>query len=358
MTSSTRLVPELEELWRETRGEPEVCVAILDGPVDLSHPCFDAARLTSLNPHGSAESGLGFASQHGTHVASVIFGQHSGPVRGIAPGCCGLIVPVFADGPDGSLVSCSQIDLARAITQSVEQGAHVINISGGERASSDEPHPLLANAVRLCADNGVLIVAAVGNDGCPCLQVPAAVPSVLAVGAMDAQGWPLDFSNWGEAYQAQGILAPGENIVGAVPGGGLTAKSSTSVATPLVSGIVALLLSIQLQRGENPDPHAVRAAILRSAFPCVPHEAIDCRRYLVGSLNLTGAHTLITAGGKGEASDQQRQVGIVGGHPMLAIGTVAPDFLVKDHTGRDVRLSDYRGKTVILWFYPGADTPG
>ena len=43
---------------------------------------------------------------------------------------------------------------------------------------------------------------------------------------------------------------------------------------------------------------------------------------------------------------------------MPQIGDLAPDFVVKDHTGKDVRLSDYRGKTVVLWFYPKASTPG
>jgi peroxiredoxin len=43
---------------------------------------------------------------------------------------------------------------------------------------------------------------------------------------------------------------------------------------------------------------------------------------------------------------------------MLEVGDVAPDFAVGDHTGKTRRLSDYRGKTVVLWFYPKADTPG
>lgn len=43
---------------------------------------------------------------------------------------------------------------------------------------------------------------------------------------------------------------------------------------------------------------------------------------------------------------------------MLEPGTPAPDIPVKDHTGREVRLSDYKGKHVVLWFYPRADTPG
>jgi peroxiredoxin Q/BCP len=44
--------------------------------------------------------------------------------------------------------------------------------------------------------------------------------------------------------------------------------------------------------------------------------------------------------------------------PLLAPGSPAPDFEVPDHTGRIVRLSDFRGRRVLLWFYPKADTPG
>lgn len=43
---------------------------------------------------------------------------------------------------------------------------------------------------------------------------------------------------------------------------------------------------------------------------------------------------------------------------MLAAGDIAPNFLVKDHTGSEVKLSDYRGKNVVLWFYPRASTGG
>jgi cyanobactin maturation PatA/PatG family protease len=276
-------------------GDPNICIAVLDGPVDQSHPCFEGANLTRLPTLVSSVAGRGFASQHGTHVASVIFGQHDSPVRGIAPNCRGLIIPVFSDGREG-LAPCSQIDLARAITQAVEQGANVINISGGQLAASAESDRLLANAVRLCQENNVLIVAAAGNDGCDCLHVPAALESVLAVGAMDAQGNPIGFSNWGEAYQNQGILALGENILGAVPGGETAAKTGTSFATPIISGIVALLLSIQLQRGEKPDPHAIRDAILQSALSCNQSKGLDSRRCLVGTLNISGAYALITKG--------------------------------------------------------------
>jgi cyanobactin maturation PatA/PatG family protease len=156
--------------------------------------------------------------------------------------------------------------------------------------------PLLVRAVQLCAENNVLIVAAAGNDGCQCLHLPAALPTVLAIGAMDDQGMPLDFSNWGDVYQNQGILAPGENILGAVPGGGTALKSGTSLATPIVSGIVALLLSLQHKNGVVPDPQAIRATIIASASPCNQQLSEDCRRFLAGSLNFSALQTTIFHG--------------------------------------------------------------
>lgn len=295
-------LPGIQSLWAESLGDMRVCIAILDGPVDQTHPCLKEANLTRLPSLVADSAGTGSMAGHGTHIASVVFSQPGNPVQGIAPGCRGLIVPVFSDSRRGPL---SQLDLARAINQAVEQGAHVINISGGQLSQAGEADPMLVNAVRSCQDNGVLIVAAAGNDACQCLHVPAALPSVLAVGAMNAQGIPFDFSNWGEVYQTQGILAPGEKIFGGMPGGGFATKSGTSFATPIVSGIVALLLSIQLKRGEPLNPHAIRDAILKSALPCDPTMDLDCRRFLAGRLNIPGAYALVTEGGMEQMASQK-----------------------------------------------------
>jgi cyanobactin maturation PatA/PatG family protease len=287
-------VEGLNSLWVATVGDPAITIAVLDGPVDTAHPCFVGANLTQSETlvAGTAIPG-GAASAHGTHIASVLFGQPGSAVQGIAPRCRGLLLPIFADRAGGVGVSCSQVDLARAITQAVAAGAQVINVSGGEITPSGAATPLLDKAVRLCADNNILIVAAAGNEGCECLHVPAALPWVLAVGAMDAQGNPLDFSNWGAAYRAQGILAPGENILGATPGGGTALRSGTSFATPVVSGIVALFLSVQLQQGQPPDPHAIRDLLLDTATPCDPATMMRCGRFLRGQLNLRQAQTAL-----------------------------------------------------------------
>jgi thioredoxin-dependent peroxiredoxin len=43
---------------------------------------------------------------------------------------------------------------------------------------------------------------------------------------------------------------------------------------------------------------------------------------------------------------------------MLGEGDAAPDFTLRDQNGGEVTLSDLRGETVVLYFYPRADTPG
>lgn len=293
--------PEIEKIWDLTQGNSQICVAVLDGLVDQSHSCLNAANLTRLPTliQGEATAN-GVMSGHGTHVASIIFGQHDdSELQGIAPQCRGLIVPVFSDNNR----KLSQLDLARAIEQAVNAGAHIINVSAGQLTDNGEAEGWLDRAVQLCRDNNVLIVAAAGNDGCECLHVPASLPTVLAVGAMNDQGKPIDFSNWGESYQNQGILAPGENILGAKPGGGTQKLSGTSFATPIVSGVAALLLSLQVQRGEKPDPAKVRGVLLETAIPCTTKDTDDISRCLLGKLNISGALQYFTGGTMSEELD-------------------------------------------------------
>jgi cyanobactin maturation PatA/PatG family protease len=291
--SAVFAIPALPELMAMTRGDENICIAVLDGPVDQTHPCFEGSDLTRLPSLVKEEARPdGNMSAHGTHVSSIIFGQPGSPVTGIAPQCKGVIIPIFSDDRR----SVSQLDLARGIEQAVNAGANVINISGGQLTDFGEAEGWLENAVRLCQQKNVLLVAAAGNNGCQCLHVPAALPAVLAVGAMDANGQPLDFSNWGDTYQGQGILAPGKDILGAKPGGGTQTLSGTSFATPIVSGVAALLLSLQRERGETPDPQKVRQVLLQSALPCNLDLPAETDRCLAGKLNISGAVTLLTGG--------------------------------------------------------------
>src|SRR6202035_2170591 len=113
----------------------------------------------------------------------------------------------------------SQLKLAGAIDRAVEEGAHIINISGGQLTYAGEAEDLLERSIQSAKKKNVLIVAAAGNDRDPvpgieqCLHVPAAIPTVLTVGAIDETRHPLNFSCWGPAYDDQGILAPGKDIL-------------------------------------------------------------------------------------------------------------------------------------------------
>lgn len=299
-------IPGLKELWEETLGDPSVCIAVLDGPVDLSHPCFEGANISNLESMVPSDVDDGPASQHGTHVASVIFGQHQSEVKGIAPKCRGLSIPIFQDNNDkSSFAPCSQVDLARAISQAVEAGANIINISGGQFSPSGAAHPILSDVVRKCADRGVLLVAAAGNQGCECLHIPGAIPSVLAVGAMDGDGDPLQFSNWG--YGAQGILALGEGIQGASPMGKVSIRSGTSFAAPIVSGLSGLLMSLHSKRGADVSATEVRSILLSTAIDCEHQTTDDCERLLAGRLNVSEVYRSFRKGKPHMTSTDQLQ---------------------------------------------------
>jgi cyanobactin maturation PatA/PatG family protease len=120
---------------------------------------------------------------------------------------------------------------------------------------------------------------------------------VLAVGALSKNGEPYESSNWGDAYRANGVLAPGEGITGAAPGGGTAAMTGSSFATPIVSGVAAALLSIQLRNEGKIDPRAVADAILGTATACPRRDAAECRQYLAGIINIPGAYASISKGG-------------------------------------------------------------
>jgi hypothetical protein len=274
-------------VWRHTLGDPRVCIAILDGPVDLSHPSLRGARLTVAGRRGRF-SVSDAACAHGTHVSSLIFAQHgTGPVRGVAPRCRGIVIPVFSGDPTlpGAIRPCAQSDLARAIEAAVGYGARVVNVSAGQLGHPGTADVRLIRAVELCARRGVLIVAAAGNDGCDCLHLPAALPSILTVGAHGDDGLPSRSSNFGRAYQRQGVVAPGLSILGATPGGRYARLSGTSFAAPLVAGLAGLLISAKLSRGGNfaaSDAREIHDALLRSAAACDLDDRRACRRLLAG----------------------------------------------------------------------------
>ncbi|MDJ0502204.1 MAG: PatA/PatG family cyanobactin maturation protease [Nostocales cyanobacterium LE14-WE4] len=334
-------IPGISQIWTRTKGDPRIKIAILDGAADLERSCFQGAKFSQFKPYWSEDIELNeeyyyylnlyldfnkeqkdkkddpdhdkeeakkereafFApfpeairqrielSSHATHISSTILGQHGTPAPGIAPLCTALNIPISFANDD----FISPVNLTHAINTALKWGANLIHIAACHPTQTGVAPDLFARAVKQCQDNNMLIVAPGGNDKGECWCIPSILPGVITVGAMRDDGQPFKFSNYGGEYQNKGVMANGENILGAQPGTEEPIREKgTSCAAPIVTGISALLMSLQLQRGEQPNAEAVRQAILNSAIPCNPEEVEEPERCLLGKLNIPGAFQLLT----------------------------------------------------------------
>jgi hypothetical protein len=331
MLSNLDLLPGVRKLSDLANGGAGITIAVIDGPVDLEHAVFAGADISIASGATRWPARIGNRmAEHGTMVASILFGQPGSAVEGIAPNARGLVVPVY----DIDSGKAPQLEIARAIQIAINEGADIINFSGGQYSDTGVADQWLDDAVQRCAQAGVLLVAAAGNDGCECLHVPAAASTALAVGAVDANGDPMDFSNYGGGYACNGITAPGENIIGAVPGGGVAQMSGTSFATPLVSGVVSL---IQAAKPELTGAQ-IREFLFQTASPCGSNSPEVCQKLLVGRINVEGAlaamteHTAATDSTAESTATEPATVGpsaaesSTGGGLVYALGNISYDF--------------------------------
>jgi thermitase len=168
---------------------------------------------------------------HGTHVAGTItaIANNGRGVTGVAFNSP-LSICKALSGPLGQGTTS---DVASCITWETDRGAKVISMSLG-----GGPSTTLQNAVRYAAAHDVLIVAAAGNDGNATLNYPAAYAEVVSVAATDARDVRASFSNANSDVE---IAAPGVNILSTYNDGGYRVLSGTSMATPHVSGVGAVI---------------------------------------------------------------------------------------------------------------------
>jgi cyanobactin maturation PatA/PatG family protease len=228
---------------------------------------------------------------HANHIISTICGQLDSPVEGIAPNATVINIPIAYSNED----FINPLNLSRAISTAIEQGVNIIHCAACHPTQSGLAHEFIDKAIRQAQANNILVIAPGGNDKGECWCVPAVLENVLTVGAMKDTGEPFKFSNFGGKYATQGILAPGENILGAQPAtDDPIRKKGTSCAAPIVTGTAALLMSLQLEQGLSPDAEAVRAALINSAIPCDSNEVEEPERCLLGKINIAGAYELFT----------------------------------------------------------------
>jgi subtilisin family serine protease len=192
---------------------------------------------------------------HGTHVAGVIAaaGNNTIGVAGVAWHT--RLMPVRVLDSDGL---GWESDIIQGLSYATANGARVINMSLGLSA----PSPALADAVARAEAQGVLIVAAAGNNGGAVLY-PAAYPTVLSVGASDQADLRASFSAQGARLD---LLAPGVDILSTWNGVPYFLRSGTSMAAPHVAGVAGLLMAHM----PGLPVAQVRSCLLRSAVDLGP----------------------------------------------------------------------------------------
>ena len=257
----------ITKAWEVSKGA-NVKVAVIDSGVDGNHPDLRGVLAGGHDVSGAGdpdgEKSIGAKPEHGTLVATMLAGRgHQPPkkatasakpspsataaakgrpdgIMGVAPEAQILSVSTWLGSPNPGGKS-DQDQIPEAVRWAVDNGAKVINISLG---STSPEWPQSWDAAFLYAEQkDVVIVAAAGNRVGGNVQVgaPATIPGVLTVAGVDRTGRAsTDSSSQGISI---GVAAPAEKLAGGLPGGSYAEWAGTSGATPIVSGVAALIRS-------------------------------------------------------------------------------------------------------------------
>lgn len=240
------------DLLRQTAGRG-VKVAVLDTGCSLVHEDLRDALLDAKDFTGS-RYGAQDVQGHGTHCAGVVAARNNAVgMLGVAPECGLLIGKVLGDDGTGT----SQ-GVAEGLVWAADAGADVISMSLGSGSGS----PAILQAVRYAAAKGCCVVAAAGNSG-PSLDTvnfPGKYEETIAVGSIDRNKVVSRFSSRGRQVD---VLAPGDQVFSCYPPSIYAKLSGTSMATPFVAGVAALLVALMRQHDPawRPTYTAVRQLI-------------------------------------------------------------------------------------------------
>lgn len=245
----------LPEAWKRTRGRGAV-VAVLDTGVAATHPDLTDQVNDSRDFSGSA-SGPTDRSGHGTHCCGIIAAvDNDTGVIGVAPDAKLLSGKVLGDDDAGG-----SSGIAAGIRWAVSKGAHVISMSFGSR----NPSRVIHNAIQEAVAGGCLLIAAAGNDGPGenTTGYPSGHPECVSVAAFDPENRIARFSSRGKVD----VAAPGVGILSTVPTSRYAKMSGTSMATPYVAGVAALVVSQCLQSNQRiPDVATFRSLLRRACI--------------------------------------------------------------------------------------------
>jgi subtilisin family serine protease len=264
------------EAWARGVKGAGVTIAVVDTGVDLGHPDLSAKLVAGtdvVGSNGDCPAGPQDENGHGTHVAGIAGAVTNNGigVAGVAPDA--QIMPVRVLDAEGS---GSSDDIVKGIRWAADHGAQVINLSLGELPVVGQLQAVnqdIEDAVTHAWNRGSLVVAAAGNDSFPLCSYPSFADHAVCVGATDRRGLPSYYSNFPVNKAMLGVRAPGgvgsvfcehdEDIWSTMwPGsdfdkcgdiGGYETLAGTSMASPQVAGVAALLFGQGLTNAQVVD---------------------------------------------------------------------------------------------------------
>lgn len=298
------------DAWDITEGSPNVIVAVIDDGFDLNHPELKGKVVMPYNAVTQNSNVTPSQSGHGTHVAATAVGNANNGtgVAGIAPGC--KLMPIQIANSKGVMSSSAIMD---GLAYAISNGANVINMSLGtyfgpwmqfaplyvqeniQNYMFLDEQEIWDYLFDVAVDNNISVVLAGGNENILIGMDPMKRNSrTIRVSAVQPDRVKADFSNFGNMST---VSAPGVQIYNAIPGARYDFMDGTSMASPIVAGGCALLLSkdptlspaevatILVQTG-NPSPSDVGPVVnfARALTDEIDFSSDDCfeinRRYL------------------------------------------------------------------------------
>lgn len=227
--------------WEYTKGVPSVKVAVVDMGIQLNHPDLQNIYSLSYDVETNASPSTLYGA-HGTHVAGIIgaTADNNIGISGVASEC--NLMSISANLAD--MTQNGRARRANGINWAVNQGADIINNSWGWQ--STQQYLAIDLAITNALTNGrngkgCVVVFATGNDNSSVAYPANSNPDILAIGATRESGFRRDNSNYGDELD---IVAPGHEIRSTLSNSSYGDLSGTSMAAPFVSGVAALILSV------------------------------------------------------------------------------------------------------------------
>ncbi|MET9317940.1 S8 family serine peptidase [Kribbella sp. NPDC003505] len=354
-----------DRAWAKNPGSKNITVGVLDTGVDDLHPDlkpnFDATRSASC-AYGKVDTRPGSwrpVGEHGTHVAGTIAGAKNGiGMVGVAPG---VKVSSIRVAEAGSQLFFPENTVC-AFMFAADKGVSVTNNSYYVdpwlfNCPSDKDQDAIAEAVRRSVaysdSKGVVNVAAAGNEDYDlanktddvsspddstatdrqvtndCISLPTELPNVTVVASVDPTSAKSPFSNFGE--NKINLAAPGQAVYSTVPGGGYKILEGTSMASPHVAGVAALIRSADPKL----SPAQVRARLAQQAndLACPPAASGECTGS-AGNNSYYGEGLVDAAEAVGAAEAQpQGAISITEPSEQLGVGGIPAIPLLMKGTG-------------------------